>query len=114
MSTRPRRDRIPCPWSSPTTPVSVTGSSGCSEANDRRWLSTASTRSPARSSSQWAARPSLNRRYAHRRTAPDAPCSGADVPNTGVRCACSTDRSRGRSSGCCSGTSQWAPVAAGS
>ena len=42
--------------------------------------------------------------------APDRPFGGWAVPNTGVRKACSTDRSRGHFSGCRSGNSQCAPV----
>jgi acetamidase/formamidase len=53
---------IPPADSSESTPVSVTGLSGCSEANDRRWLPQASTRSPAMSRTQCASRASLNRR----------------------------------------------------
>ena len=46
----------------------------------------------------------------HARTARAAGCA---VPNTGVRIACSIDRSRGHFSGWRSGKSQCAPVAPG-
>jgi hypothetical protein len=42
--------------------------------------------------------------------APDSPFGGCAVPNTGVRKACSIERSRGHVSGCRSGNSQCAPV----
>src|SRR5687768_1373232 len=46
--------------------------------------------------------------------APDTPFGGHVVPKTGVSISCSIERSRGRSSGWRSGSSQWAPVADGS
>jgi hypothetical protein len=89
------------------------GLSGRRVKKDRRWLSQASTRSAAMSSSQCAARPSLYFSYALLRIRPEIPVGGQVVPNTGGRNLCSIERSRGARSGCLSGKSHRAPVSSG-
>lgn len=82
--------------------------------NELRVLSTASTRSAARSSSQWAACASLYQAYANFLITPERPFGGCAVPKTGVKNLCSMERSRGQLSGWRSGNRSWSSARFGS